>query len=51
MIYFNWSNFPLRIQTEVLKTQEGLTGPLRPQNFCPTLQLHYTVGFSLIDVK
>ena len=32
-------------------TQEELTGPLRPLNFCRTLQLHYTVSFSLIDVK
>ena len=32
-------------------TQEGLPGPLRPLNFCRTLQLHYTVIFSLIDVK
>ena len=28
-----------------------LMGPLRPLNFCQTLQLPYTVGFSLIDVK
>ena len=32
-------------------TQEGLTGPSRPLNFFTTLQLHYTVSFSLIDVK
>ena len=35
----------------IYATQEGLTGPLHPQNFCPTLLLYYTVSFSLIDVK
>ena len=35
-----------------LHTEEGLTCPLRPLNFFhPTLQLHYTVTISLIDVQ
>ena len=29
------------------KTQEGLTGTRRSLKFCPMLQLHYTVSFSL----
>ena len=36
---------------QILLTQEGLTGPLRPLNVCPDFQLYYTVCFSLIDVK
>ena len=31
--------------------EEGLMGPLRPLKFCPTLVLHYTINFRLIDVQ
>ena len=31
----------------ILFLKEGLTGSLRPLNFGPTLQLHYTLSFSL----
>ena len=44
-----FSNFMIEFPSEI--PTEGLTGHLRPQIFCPTLQLHYTVTFSLIGLN
>ena len=46
----DYCNLPLR-KSNIWIFQEGLTGPLRYLKCCPTLQLHYTVSFCLIDVK